>query len=483
MSEYKPCFNDVYIEHLLTLIARHEMLVTADILAVSRKVLLPAGQPLNASLLKQLKGQNLTQPLGANIVIGDGFSGPDLLGRLKRYFENDWVLSELFEKVEITDVLETSCLRLGEQPGLAQYSWVMSNCLPRQFERSLFCAWAAVALEWGKGKSEEQIYEAFVVGLMHEVGLLFLPATALKELEELSSADYSQMERHSRIGYEVLAFLPAVSTRISRAVLDHHEEVDGTGFPDRKIAKQLGPLGQLIHLLDSTHAIYVKHFKTRGRTLNDLIPIIQMNKLSRPGMPAADLVLLLRKGTATKTCSVPEELMPLFLKQVKDRHYYIKRFVEQAEIFVAQNQAYVANARIYSLSRLLEHITVSMHQSGLINDAYIRWLELVDEQRLQHAYREAEDVFLMMQEILYHIQRFLLRLGELIETEQGAITELTPIWAPNKSISLIEGGGAVASDRESAKASLENFSSQPSPTIPSELHKLWLTQIRTIKEP
>lgn len=59
--------------------------------------------------------------------------------------------------------------------------------------------------------------------------------------------------------------------------------------------------------------------------------------------------------------------------------------------------------RVFALQNIIIHINISITQSGIINAAYIRWLDQVDSEGLAHAYREVEDVFLMMQEVIYHI--------------------------------------------------------------------------------
>ncbi|WP_045857087.1 HD-GYP domain-containing protein [Teredinibacter purpureus] len=482
MTDNKTSFNDHYLQHLIALAERYPMVVSFDIHCSSREIPYTAGTPIEGHQLQTLVGRTLIQPIGMNISIPATFNAQELERKITDYFLRDPVLHELYQLVDLTAIQRMAAERLCEQESLAQYLWVMSRRLPKHFERALFCAWTAAALGVRRNKSTEQILESFMAGIVHDIGLLLIPEFALNEHQDLSAADWLQMMRHPAIGYELLSFLPNVPVQVARAVLEHHEEMDGSGYPAHKIAKQLSPLGQLVHLLDGIHAIYVKYFQSRGRTLHDLIPIIQMNQLSRPGFAAADLVLLLRNCTASESCSIPEELMPVFILQVRERHQYINRFVEQAEIFVEQNQMSVANARIYSLSCLLEHICIAMKQSGLINDAYMRWLDQVESEHLKHAYREVEDVFLMMQEILFHIQRFMLRLGELVEEDETTVTELTPIWAPAKTIALIEGRDNAVERKTSNKESLVNFGKQSTPTIPAELHELWLTQVRQIKQ-
>lgn len=482
MWEQPLNFNDIYLQHLQSLVNKYPIRVLEDIVSSDRRVLFHAGDSLNEPRLSTLLGRELIQPVGMNLYIEFDFGASLLQQHLQDYFQRDPVLWELYQLNPADELVSRACRHVCSQAHIRQYLWMLWKKLPRVYERGLFCAWLAAVLGMRKNWQVEQVLDAFTAGLLHDIGLLLVLVPGMPEHEDLSAEDWQYMQRHPRAGYELLCFVPHYSEATARAVLEHHEEVDGTGYPGRKVARQLAPLGQLIHLLDSSHAIYVKYFKPRCRTLHDIIPILQMNPQSQPGQPAAELIMMLRKCRATESCSVPFELMSLFITQVKERHLYIKEFVENAEHYLEENPLAVANTRLYSLSRLLEHISTSMHQSGLINDAYIRWLDQVQEHQLTHAYREVEDVFLMMQEVLYLIQRFILRLSEMVESSQLAVTQLTSILEPHKSISLIEGACAGSESGMSTQESLEMFERKSTPSIPMELRKLWLNDVRRLKK-
>ncbi len=473
--------NDNYLQRLISLSGNCTIRVEHDLMLSSRECLVAAGQVLDLQVLYRLRGKPLIQPLSLNLCIDEAFTESSLLSCIEHYFRSDSVLLELYNLCQIEELMQRACVEVCKHESLGQCLWVMQQCCPREFSTGLFCAFFAAALSKRKGHEDEKVVQAFFAGLVHDIGYLFIKPLPLDEHHELKPQDWQQLINHPEYAYEHLSFLPHMPSAVSRAVLEHHEEVDGSGYPSGKLAKQLAPLGRMVHLLDSVHAIYTNHFRPRGRTLHDLVPIVQMNLMSRPGMPAADLINLLRLGSLTNSCSVPETLMPLFVSQVKKRHDYIKDFVAQAEVFIEQNQMSIANAKLFALSRMLEHICVSMTQSGLINDAYMRWLDQVMSHQLAHAYREVEDAFLMMQEVLYHIQGFILRLQYVVQDQQPPVTNLTPIWAPDRSLSLIEGGSSLLDTHESSKKALESFGRNSVPALPSELKRLWVSQVRKIK--
>jgi len=470
--------NDQFLQHLIALSGRCVVLAEFDIYQSEGELLVAAGTVLDLQNLYRLRSQSLSQPVSVQIQVEEAFTAESLVFAVSGYMQGDSVLAELLSHCDISEEVEQACHRLAELPLLLSCLRLLQLQSARVFERGLFCAWFAAALNKRNSASTEQVVEAFIAGITHDLGYLFVdPAVLLEEYSPANSA-WHQRLLHPKFSSDLLALFPTISDGACRAVLEHHEQVDGTGYPGHKVGKQLAPLGRMIHLLDSVHAIYVQHFRPRSRTLHDLVPIVQMNQMSRPGLPAADLIAFLRLGTVTQGCSVPESLMPLFISHVKDNHRYIEGFVSQAEVFLEQNQMAVANAKAFALNRLLDHVCVAMKQSGLINDAYMRWLDQVESCKLAHAYREVEDAFLMMQEVLHHIQTFKLRLQELVEEHQPPVSNLTPIWAPKKSIALIEGTASLMDANESARQSLANFLKHSPPPLPSQLHALWLSRVR-----
>ena len=65
---------------------------------------------------------------------------------------------------------------------------------------------------------------------VHDIGKITLPAEILSKPTRLSEAEFALIQRHSEAGWEMLepAGLP---TSVTEAVLQHHERMDGSGYP------------------------------------------------------------------------------------------------------------------------------------------------------------------------------------------------------------------------------------------------------------
>lgn len=90
----------------------------------------------------------------------------------------------------------------------------------------------AVALALGKlaGLASDELHQLKLASLLHDIGLLTLPAHLLLEPNRWGTDGYVAMQCHPRIGAELLRpfrFLHEASLIIAH----HHERWDGTGYP------------------------------------------------------------------------------------------------------------------------------------------------------------------------------------------------------------------------------------------------------------
>ena len=77
-------------------------------------------------------------------------------------------------------------------------------------------------------------------GLLHDIGKLTVPDGILKKPAKLSDEEVAVIRRHPLWGVELLGELGGFNDAVHRLVRDHHERLDGGGYPHRKPALELG---------------------------------------------------------------------------------------------------------------------------------------------------------------------------------------------------------------------------------------------------
>lgn len=88
---------------------------------------------------------------------------------------------------------------------------------------------AAIASEMGL--STKQIEGVRVAGTVHDIGKIHVPAEILSNPSKLSDAEFSIIKTHPQVGYDILHMIE-FPWPIAQIVLQHHEKMDGSGYPN-----------------------------------------------------------------------------------------------------------------------------------------------------------------------------------------------------------------------------------------------------------
>jgi HD-GYP domain-containing protein (c-di-GMP phosphodiesterase class II) len=89
----------------------------------------------------------------------------------------------------------------------------------------------ACAIAQAMGLTNQQIQPIHMAGLLHDVGKILLPTEILTKPGRLNEIEFAMIKSHPRAGYDILKSID-FPWPIARMVLQHHERVNGTGYPE-----------------------------------------------------------------------------------------------------------------------------------------------------------------------------------------------------------------------------------------------------------
>lgn len=109
-----------------------------------------------------------------------------------------------------------------------------------------------MAIEMGLDDSAADAVE--IAGLVHDIGKLSVPAEILTKPSSLSPIEIRLIHEHSRSGYEILKDISFVWP-VADIVLQHHERIDGSGYPAGLTGEQMLPLARILAVADVVEAM------------------------------------------------------------------------------------------------------------------------------------------------------------------------------------------------------------------------------------
>lgn len=101
------------------------------------------------------------------------------------------------------------------------------------------------------GVYQGEMEQVGIGALLHDVGYLRLPRNLFRKQQSLTQQEQDLMRQHPRLGLAVLMEAKDLPEPVRRIVVEHHERVDGSGFPSGLSGSALSSLGQLIGLVDT----------------------------------------------------------------------------------------------------------------------------------------------------------------------------------------------------------------------------------------
>jgi HD-GYP domain-containing protein (c-di-GMP phosphodiesterase class II) len=104
------------------------------------------------------------------------------------------------------------------------------------------------------GLSPEIIKGIGVVGVIHDIGKICVPAEILSKPGRITEAEFSIIKEHAKTGYDILKGID-FPWPVALSVLQHHERMDGTGYPNRLAGKDISLEAKIIGVADVVEAM------------------------------------------------------------------------------------------------------------------------------------------------------------------------------------------------------------------------------------
>lgn len=104
------------------------------------------------------------------------------------------------------------------------------------------------------GLSEGTIHGVRLAGMVHDIGKIQVPAEVLSKPGKLSDLEYSMMKQHPQVGYDILKAIKS-PWPIPDAVHQHHERLDGSGYPSGLKSDQILIEARILAVADIVEAM------------------------------------------------------------------------------------------------------------------------------------------------------------------------------------------------------------------------------------
>lgn len=111
-------------------------------------------------------------------------------------------------------------------------------------------------------------------GLLHDVGKMQIPDEILNKPARLTDEEFEVMKRHPEIGKELLMKSEGTLSYAVDAAFNHHEKMDGNGYPRGLFARELSEYSRIISIVDAFDAMTSDRCYDKARSTLEALKII-----------------------------------------------------------------------------------------------------------------------------------------------------------------------------------------------------------------
>ncbi len=124
------------------------------------------------------------------------------------------------------------------------------------------------------GMSEAQIENVHLSGLIHDVGKIGIEDRILRKPSALTDDEYEIMKQHPTKGAQILEAVPKLKA-LAGPGLQHHENVDGSGYPEGLKGDEIPLLGRMVSVADAFDAMTTDRPYSKAMTFDAAVARLQ----------------------------------------------------------------------------------------------------------------------------------------------------------------------------------------------------------------
>lgn len=221
-----------------------------DVFSTTGIKLVNKGVRLNSSFFARLGRHNILPPLEQCLIVQNGVNNFEIATLAQRLVESEpplmRLMSKLVNKAVLFEVLQAVTL---SDPMVFLLTLARER-RPALFTHSVTVALISMYLGIRLGLPTQKLVELASAGLFHDVGELRIDANLLKADAHPTPAEREKIYTHPATSQRMLLNSSLYSLEIINAVMRHHENIDGSGYPFGLLGIEMGEAAKILSIAE-----------------------------------------------------------------------------------------------------------------------------------------------------------------------------------------------------------------------------------------
>lgn len=421
-----------YCRNLMEVNKTNSVIATQAIYNDQGVLLLAQGAELSEKRAQILLQHKLMKPLEQCVGISSSLDARQLFGLMNKFSASVPALQVVTQKEDYQKILRVMCLYYEKFPLLQQNLTVLALRAQRIYYQSMFSALAglAVAIQLKLPAKDQQA--AFIAGLFHDVGFLYLAPELTEKNQDFTSDEWKALQAHPLIAQRFLAMVPDLPKEIGIAIASHHERIDGTGYPHHTFGDQLPLISQILAATDTIIFNHVRYEEYGEYAHFMLLAALKLNdNIYLESVVNATMMLCKEApAPATKPKEIPSAIALL------NRQKMLQGQFSQAKALSQQLMGQPAIVETRALASIMGRLAISVVRSGILQPEQEDWLRYLADSPLTNQQEDDGFSLLEINVMMDQIYDQLLHLKNIIERVVEAIPAREPAFKSQAETAL-----------------------------------------------
>ncbi|WAH37559.1 HD-GYP domain-containing protein [Alicyclobacillus dauci] len=141
------------------------------------------------------------------------------------------------------------------------------------------------------GLDDTDLQALIVAATMHDIGKIKVPEEVLNKPGSLTYDEFRLMKQHTVYGYQVMEKTKGLSLRQALTALQHHERMDGSGYPFGSPGTETALFARIVAIADVFHAMISNRVYKKAVSIFEVLDEINSGKRVKYDMNFATVFL------------------------------------------------------------------------------------------------------------------------------------------------------------------------------------------------
>ena len=245
-----------YLKAIASCGDRRSLVVSQAIYSSNGVKLLDTGAKVDSRILDRLFGHTLAEPIDGCVAAEDAVRHKDLVERTRELVAAVPLLAHFESGLqEQSKRLWSSLGACPLPPAIAVRLTVARDTACVVYEHSLRAAFLALFIGTAARFSERDLQLLATAALLHDIGMMHSDPALYEAQKPLDMSGRRHLFAHPLTGQMIAQREPLLSPVIGAAIAQHHERLDGTGYPQGLEGEAIGKFARVLMLVEVALAI------------------------------------------------------------------------------------------------------------------------------------------------------------------------------------------------------------------------------------